>query len=440
MPRRLQDDPDPLAQVARPPLGVLAEDRDDAARCAAGSPRGSRPSSSCRRRWGRAGRRPRRGATSKSMPRTASKCPVGLAQIAHEDRGSGRGHSSIQAATTCELPHPACARLYRHRLEHDAAARRRARPRAARRAVEVAAHRAFVRLTAEQRRHGVPPEKVAGDRRRRRRAGARPRARRRIEALRVVATAALRDAPDRDALIGRRRAARGRRRSRSSAARRRRGWRSRARPGARRPRRQRRVAGRRRRRRLDRAGVGRARRRRHAGGCRCRSAPARSPTRICTATRRRAAELRRRARRGRGRACRRRLPERRRRLGRRRQRDARCGACAARAHRRGARRARSRARSRAAGGRGRARPRPARRARPPAARRPARCSPRSAARRAVSVAGRRRRPARGRGPRPAGPGRVHLDARGQGDSHDTSCSPAGNGRVIGRPLPSQPPA
>jgi exopolyphosphatase / guanosine-5'-triphosphate,3'-diphosphate pyrophosphatase len=68
--------------------------------------------------------------------------------------------------------------------------------------VEVAAHRTFVRLTTDERRNGIPPEKAqaiadavavqaeaarASD----------------IVALRVVATAALRDAPDCDALIAR---------------------------------------------------------------------------------------------------------------------------------------------------------------------------------------------------------------------------------------------
>jgi exopolyphosphatase / guanosine-5'-triphosphate,3'-diphosphate pyrophosphatase len=74
--------------------------------------------------------------------------------------------------------------------------------------VEVAAHRAFVRLTAAERAGGIPPHKVdaiaeavaeqalaarAGD----------------VVGLRVVATAALRDAPDRDALLERLSAAAG---------------------------------------------------------------------------------------------------------------------------------------------------------------------------------------------------------------------------------------
>jgi exopolyphosphatase/guanosine-5'-triphosphate,3'-diphosphate pyrophosphatase len=67
--------------------------------------------------------------------------------------------------------------------------------------VEVAAQRAFVRLTAAERRHGIPPEKAraiaeaVGEQARAARAGGVG------ERLRVVATAALRDAPDRDALI-----------------------------------------------------------------------------------------------------------------------------------------------------------------------------------------------------------------------------------------------
>jgi exopolyphosphatase/guanosine-5'-triphosphate,3'-diphosphate pyrophosphatase len=68
--------------------------------------------------------------------------------------------------------------------------------------VEVAAHRAFVRLTAAERRDGITPQKareiaeaVAEQALTARANG--------IVALRVVATAALRQAPDRDALIAR---------------------------------------------------------------------------------------------------------------------------------------------------------------------------------------------------------------------------------------------
>jgi exopolyphosphatase/guanosine-5'-triphosphate,3'-diphosphate pyrophosphatase len=68
--------------------------------------------------------------------------------------------------------------------------------------LEVAAHRAFVRLTAEERRRGVPDEKAQAiaDAVAEQALTARTH---RIEALRVVATAALRDAPGRDALIDR---------------------------------------------------------------------------------------------------------------------------------------------------------------------------------------------------------------------------------------------
>jgi exopolyphosphatase/guanosine-5'-triphosphate,3'-diphosphate pyrophosphatase len=68
--------------------------------------------------------------------------------------------------------------------------------------VEVAAHRTFVRLTTDERRHGIPPEKakaiaeaVAEQAKAARASG--------IVALRVVATAALRGAPEHDALIAR---------------------------------------------------------------------------------------------------------------------------------------------------------------------------------------------------------------------------------------------
>ena len=82
----LQHDPDPRAQLGRA-RGVLAEHETSPAP-RSGSPRGSRPSSSCPRRWGRAGRTPRRGATSKSTPRTRLVLAVGLAQPADLDRGA----------------------------------------------------------------------------------------------------------------------------------------------------------------------------------------------------------------------------------------------------------------------------------------------------------------------------------------------------------------
>jgi exopolyphosphatase/guanosine-5'-triphosphate,3'-diphosphate pyrophosphatase len=74
--------------------------------------------------------------------------------------------------------------------------------------VEVAAHRAFVRLTAAERRDGIPAEKareiadVVAEQALTARAND-------IVALRVVATAALREAPDREALIARLSAAAG---------------------------------------------------------------------------------------------------------------------------------------------------------------------------------------------------------------------------------------
>ena len=53
-------------------------------RCAAGSPRGSRRSSSCRRRWARAGRRPRR-----SRPRSRSRAPPRTCRRTCAGRGRG---------------------------------------------------------------------------------------------------------------------------------------------------------------------------------------------------------------------------------------------------------------------------------------------------------------------------------------------------------------
>jgi exopolyphosphatase/guanosine-5'-triphosphate,3'-diphosphate pyrophosphatase len=74
--------------------------------------------------------------------------------------------------------------------------------------VEVAAHRTFVRLTIDERRYGIPPEKaqaiaeaVVEQAEAARASG--------IVALRVVATAALRGAPEHDALVGRLSAAAG---------------------------------------------------------------------------------------------------------------------------------------------------------------------------------------------------------------------------------------
>jgi exopolyphosphatase/guanosine-5'-triphosphate,3'-diphosphate pyrophosphatase len=74
--------------------------------------------------------------------------------------------------------------------------------------VEVAAHRAFVRLTAAERRSGIPEEKVAAIAEAVAEQALTARAND-VLALRVVATAALRDAPGRDRLIARLSAAAG---------------------------------------------------------------------------------------------------------------------------------------------------------------------------------------------------------------------------------------
>jgi exopolyphosphatase/guanosine-5'-triphosphate,3'-diphosphate pyrophosphatase len=68
--------------------------------------------------------------------------------------------------------------------------------------VEVAAHRTFVRLTTDERRTGIPPEKAQAiaDAVAEQAAAARAGG---VVALRVVATAALRDAPDNDSLVER---------------------------------------------------------------------------------------------------------------------------------------------------------------------------------------------------------------------------------------------
>ena len=78
-----------------------------------GSPRGSRPSSSCRRRWGRAGRTPRHGRP-RSRPRDGLVLAVGLAQVADQDHRSGSPRASCQAggcgarASTSARTRPDC--------------------------------------------------------------------------------------------------------------------------------------------------------------------------------------------------------------------------------------------------------------------------------------------------------------------------------------------
>jgi exopolyphosphatase/guanosine-5'-triphosphate,3'-diphosphate pyrophosphatase len=69
--------------------------------------------------------------------------------------------------------------------------------------VEVAAHRAFVRLSAAERRDGIPPEKAQAIAEAVAEQALAARAGGVGERLRVVATAALRDAPGREALVAR---------------------------------------------------------------------------------------------------------------------------------------------------------------------------------------------------------------------------------------------
>ena len=87
----LEHDADPLAmRRARAPR-VDAEHLDRRRRRAAGSPRGSRPSSSCRRRSGRAGRRPRRVG-----PRSRCRGPPRRRRRTSEARDADRGRRLSQ--------------------------------------------------------------------------------------------------------------------------------------------------------------------------------------------------------------------------------------------------------------------------------------------------------------------------------------------------------
>ena len=79
------------ARQSSPARGrVLAEHLDVARPSGCGSPRGSRSSSSCRRRWGRAGRPPRRGDLEVD-PASTSRVAVAHAQVA--DRNDRVRHS-----------------------------------------------------------------------------------------------------------------------------------------------------------------------------------------------------------------------------------------------------------------------------------------------------------------------------------------------------------
>ena len=80
----LQHDPDPRAERALAAGGVVRRARRRCRRRRGGGPRGSRPASSCRRRWARAARAPRRGPRS-GPRRRARVLAVGLAQAAHPD-------------------------------------------------------------------------------------------------------------------------------------------------------------------------------------------------------------------------------------------------------------------------------------------------------------------------------------------------------------------
>jgi hypothetical protein len=85
----LQDDADARAERALARRGVEAEDATSPA-SARGGPRGSRRASSCRRRWGRAGRAPRRGGPSRSTPSSACTRRRPCAGPARDGRLRGR--------------------------------------------------------------------------------------------------------------------------------------------------------------------------------------------------------------------------------------------------------------------------------------------------------------------------------------------------------------
>ena len=235
MPRRLQDDPDALAQrrAAAAP-GSWPSTETIAAACARGSPRGSRPSSSCPRRWARAGRRPRRGrrrSRCRGPPRARRRTCAGrarrMARAArsrhHDDYRPG---SPLRIVTRMRC---ACIDIGSNTTRLLVAEPDARRPPARGRSPQ----RAFTRLGSRLGAGGaIPPAKVARGRRgRRRRAGRRrPRRGRRRDPRRGHrgASAARREPRRADApRCAQRRAStvRGAR-----AARTRRGWRSSAPP------------------------------------------------------------------------------------------------------------------------------------------------------------------------------------------------------------------
>ena len=212
---------------ARPGRGPAPRPRR---RCARGSPRGSRRSSSCPPRWARAGRTPRRGATSKSMPAHGLELAVGLAQAV-----------APRSAVRVTVHHgnmPSCGRIGSAPASTSARTRRacsspsvRGRARCARSSSE----RAFTRIGKGMRPGGeIPREKIAEVARVvAEQARARARARRDARCASVAHRRDPRRAEPRR--VRGRRGRCGRRATRGArAARRRRGWRSSA-PRARSP-------------------------------------------------------------------------------------------------------------------------------------------------------------------------------------------------------------
>ena len=86
----LQHDADPGAATPRRRAAGRAPSTRTSPASRGGSPRGSPPWWSCRRRSGRAGRTPRPGRRSRSTPSTAGVAAVRLAQPAYLDRGRDR--------------------------------------------------------------------------------------------------------------------------------------------------------------------------------------------------------------------------------------------------------------------------------------------------------------------------------------------------------------
>ena len=231
-----------------------------------------------RPRWARAGRTPRRGATSKSMPRTASCAVVGLAQArAPRSRSPARSIMATSPPRECSAPASTSAPTRRACWSPSVADGRLTRGAAAAR---VHPPRQGPARAARSRARRSPRSRASSP------SSARSSTRARRVALRVVATAAIRGAANGAEFT--RRAARRRRRRRRGA--RRRGGGAAGVPRAPRARSGEPLAGQRRRgrrrRRLDRDRDRHARRRRRRGASRSASAPASWPTRyLALATR-----------------------------------------------------------------------------------------------------------------------------------------------------------